>query len=45
MERRLESMKNFVMGAKVDPKVEMDLSFFKIYGWKILQHSTRKLLE
>ena len=26
-------VKNFVMGAKIDPKVEMDLSIFKICGW------------
>ena len=38
-------MKNFVMGAKIDPKVVMDLSIFKISGWNILQPSNRKLLE
>ena len=38
-------VKNFVMGAKIDPKVEMDLSLFKVGGWKILQLSIRKLLE
>ena len=35
-------MKNFVMGVKIDPKVEMDLSIFKIRGWKIVQLSNRK---
>ena len=39
-------VKNFVMGAKVDPKVVMDLSIFTIGGWNILlQPSNRKLLE
>ena len=38
-------VKNFVMGAKIDLKVVMDLSFFKIGGWNILQPSNRKLLE
>ena len=27
-------VKNFVMGAEIDPKVEMDLSMFEIGGWK-----------
>ena len=26
-------VKNFVMNAKIDPKVVMDLSIFKICGW------------
>ena len=30
-------MKNFVIGANIDPKVEMSLSMFEIGGWKILQ--------
>ena len=38
-------VKNFAMGAKIDPMVEMDLSIFKIGGWNILQPSNRKLLE
>ena len=38
-------MKNFVKGAKIDPKVEMGLSMFEIGGWKIMQLSNRKLLE
>ena len=38
-------VKNFLMGAEIDPKVEMDLSMFEIGGWKILQLSDRKLLE
>ena len=38
-------VKNFVMDAEIDPKVEMDLSIFKIGGWKILQLSDRKLVE
>ena len=29
-------MKNFVMDAKINPKVVMDLSIFKIGGWNIL---------
>ena len=37
------------MGAKIDPKVQMDLSMFEIGGWKILQLSNSfrllKLLE
>ena len=33
------------MGAKIDPKVEMDPSMFDIGGWKMLQLSDRKLLE
>ena len=38
-------MKNFVMDAKIDPKVVMDLSTLKIGGWKVMQLSSRKLLE
>ena len=38
-------VKNFVMGAKIDPKVVTDLSIFKIGGWNILQPSNRKLWE
>ena len=37
-------IQNFVMDAKIDPKVVMDLSTFKIGGWN-LQPSNRKLLE
>ena len=29
-------MKNFVMNAKIDPKVVMDLSIFKMGGWNSL---------
>ena len=29
-------MKNFVMDAKIDPRVVMDLSIFKIGGWNCL---------
>ena len=38
-------MKNFAMGVKIDPKVEMGLSMLEIDGWKILRLSNRKLLE
>ena len=38
-------MKNFVMSAKIDPKVVIDLSVFKSGGWNILQSSNRKLSE
>ena len=34
-------VKNFLMGAKFDPKVVMDLFIFKIGGWNILQSSNR----
>ena len=37
-------VKNFVMGAKIDPKVETGPSVFEIGGWKILQLSNRQLL-
>ena len=33
------------MNAKIDPKVVMDLSIFKIGGWNSLQPSNQKLLE
>ena len=32
-------MKNSVMNAKIDPKVVMELSMFKVGGWKDLQPS------
>ena len=38
-------VKNFVVGAKIDPKVVMDLSIVKISGWNILEPSNRKLSE
>ena len=39
-------VKNFVVGAKIDPKVVMDLSIVKIGGWdNILEPSNRKLSE
>ena len=38
-------LKNFVMNAKTDPKVEMDLSMFKIGGWNNVQPSNHILLE
>ena len=38
-------VKNFVMDAKIDPKVVMDLSTFKIGGWNRLQPINQKLLE
>ena len=38
-------VKNFVMDAKIDPKVVMDLFMLKIGGRNILQPSNRKLLE
>ena len=37
--------KNSVIGAKIDLKVVMDLSVFKIGGWNILHPSKRKLSE
>ena len=37
-------VKNFVMNAKIDPKVVMDLSRFKIGGWNSLQPIKQKLL-
>ena len=38
-------MKNFVMNAKIDPKVVMDLSIFKFGRWNSLQPIDQKLLE
>ena len=38
-------VKNFVMDAKIDPKVVMDLSIFKIGGWNSLQPINQHLLE
>ena len=38
-------VKNFVTDAKVDPKVVMDLSIFKIGGWNSLQPINQNLLE
>ena len=38
-------MKNFVMDVKIDPKVVMDLSIFKIDGWNSLQPNNQNLLE
>ena len=33
------------MDTQIDPMVGMDLPFFKIGGWKILQLSNRKVVE
>ena len=38
-------VKNFVMDAKIDPKVVTDLSTFKISGWNSLQPINENLLE
>ena len=38
-------VKNFVMGAKIDQKVVMDLCIFEIGGWNILPLSNPKLSE
>ena len=38
-------VKNFAMNGKIDPKVMMDLSIFKIGGRNRLQHINQKLLE
>ena len=38
-------MKNSVMAAKINPKVVMELSTFKIGGWNHLQPSNQNLLE
>ena len=38
-------VKNFVMHAKIDPKVVMDLSTFKNCGWNSLQPVDQNLLE
>ena len=37
--------KNFVIYAKIDPKVVMDLSKFDIGGWNSLQPINEKMLE
>ena len=37
-------VKNFVMDAKNDPKVVMDLSILRIRGWNSLQPSNRKIV-
>ena len=38
-------VKNFVMGAKIDPKVVMDLSVNKIGGWNILHQEIENCLK
>ena len=38
-------VKNFVMDAKTDPKVVVDLSIFTFGGWYILQSITQNFLE
>ena len=38
-------MKNFVMGAQIDPNVVIDLSIFKIGEWNSLQPIDQNLLE
>ena len=38
-------VKIFVMDARIDPKVVMDLSIFKNGGWNSLQPVNQKLLE
>ena len=40
-----ELVQNSVTNAKIDPKVVMDLSIFKIGGWNSLQPINQKLLE
>ena len=40
-----KTVKKSVMCAKIDPKLVMDLSIFKIGGWNIPQPRNRKLLE
>ena len=37
-----QMMENSVMDAKIDPKVVMDLSIFKIGGWNELQSIVQK---
>ena len=37
-------VKNFVVHAKIDPKVVTDPSIFQTGGWNILQPGNRKLL-
>ena len=41
----MKKVKNSVLNAKIDPKVVMDLSIFKIAGWNNLQPSIQKILE
>ena len=38
-------VKDSVMNAKIDPKVVMVLSIFKICGWNNLQPSNQHLME
>ena len=38
-------VKIFVMYAKIDPMVVMDLSIFKIGGWNSLQRIDQNLVE
>ena len=38
-------MKNFVVNAKIDPKVVMDMSIFNNGGWNSLQPINHNLLE
>ena len=38
-------VQNFVMNAKIDSKVVMDLSIFKIGGWNSPQPINQNLLE
>ena len=38
-------VRNLLMNAKIDPKVVMDLSIFKIGGWNSLQPINQNLLE
>ena len=38
-------VKSFVMNAKIDPKVVMDLSIFQIGRWNSLQPSNQQVLE
>ena len=40
-----EFVKNFVMNAKIVPKVVMDLSIFKIGGWNSLEPIDQNSLE
>ena len=40
-----ELVQNGVMNEKIDPKVVMDLSTFKVGGWNSLQPKNQKLLE
>ena len=45
MKNWFRTVKNFVMNAKIDPKVVMDLSIFKFGGWNSLQPSIQNLFE